>query len=147
MGSMHTDHLLGLPGSTVGQDSMSAEVGAWEPAVELGEEHANALDSAAGDDAAAGSDRLHQQIADAAPSERAEFFESRDSARLIEWLRVLVLAEAALAGSAWGAKSPAIDVARLLRRRGDYPAHLTAWIRSVSSNRYLPYGSLLDRLR
>ena len=40
-----------------------------------------------------------------------------------------------------------IALARLLRERDDYSAELTAWIRSVSSNRFLPYGSLSDRLK
>ena len=125
---------------------MGAEVGSWNPGTKLGEKHAEALDRAADDAASSGDDVLHE-VVHASPRDRAAFFQGRDSARLVGWLRALVLAEAAMPGGDSGAKSPAIDVARLLRERGDYPADLTAWIRSVSSNRYLPYGSLLDRLR
>ena len=71
----------------------------------------------------------------------------RESARLTGWLKALVLAEESIPGCDAGAKSPAIQLARLLRERGDYPGELTAWIKSVSSNRFLPYGSLADRLR
>jgi hypothetical protein len=39
-----------------------------------------------------------------------------------------------------------IPLARLLKSRGDYPEDLTAWIRAHTGNRFLPYGSLLDRL-
>ena len=126
---------------------MGAEVGSWNPGTKLGDRHAEALDRAAGDDAASDGDDILHEVANAPSGDRIAFFQSRDSARLVGWLRALVLAEAALPGGDAGAKSPAIDVARLLRERGDYPAGLTAWIRAVSSNRYLPYGSLLDRLR
>lgn len=123
---------------------MGAEVGSWAPPAGLGERHAQALDGAAGATTVAD---ILDEVANAPPSDRVAFFASRESARLVGWLRALVLAEAAMPGGDSGARSPAIDVARLLRERGDYPADLTAWIRSVSSNRYLPYGSLLDRLR
>ncbi len=124
---------------------MGVEVGSWAPPAGLGERHAQALDGAAAGVATVAD--ILQEVANAPPSDRVAFFASRDSARLVGWLRALVLAEAAMPGGDSGARSPAIDIARLLRGRGDYPADLTAWIRSVSSNRYLPYGSLLDRLR
>lgn len=44
------------------------------------------------------------------------------------------------------ANSPVIVLAAELRRRGSYPDELTAWIKSTSNNRFLPWGSLLDRL-
>ena len=125
---------------------MSAEVGAWEPGVKLGDEHAQALDTAVRDLASADAGRL-RQVANADPNECARLFEGRESARLIGWLKALVLAEGSIPGCDAGAKSPAIQLARLLRERGDYPGELTAWIKSVSSNRFLPYGSLADRLR
>ena len=124
---------------------MSAEIGAWEPAAPLGEDHAEALDAAAEDLAAADADRL-RQVVGAGVEGRARFFDGQDSERLTGWLRALVLAEQAVPGCDAGAKSPAIHIARLLRERGDYPADLTAWIKSVSRNRFLPYGSLMDRL-
>lgn len=130
---------------------MSAQVGAWVPAVTLGEAHASALDAAA--DAASetfadaeAAERL-REVVGAAAAQHAALFETQDSDRLIAWLKALVLAEEAVAGCDAGARSPAIRIARLLRARGDYPHGLTAWIKARSSNRFLPYGSLQDQLR
>ena len=67
--------------------------------------------------------------------------------RLVGWARALTLAEESIPGCEGGAKSPVIALARLLRSRGDYPHDLTPWIKQVSSNRFLPYGSLMDRLQ
>ena len=66
--------------------------------------------------------------------------------QLVDLLRFFTLAEQAFAGWDAGKKSPAIAIARELRNRGRYPAELTSWIRRHSENRYLPYGSILDRL-
>ena len=129
---------------------MDADVGAWEPPAKLGDRHARVLDEAAtaGDvleldeDAEA---RL-REVAQASAGEWSGFFADRTSPRLIAWMRVLTLAEETIPGCETGAKSPVIMLARLLRGRGDYPAELTPWIKSVSTNRFLPYGSLMDRL-
>ena len=83
----------------------------------------------------AGSDVWAARI-DAMPSEE-----------LVGWVRFLTLAEARLPGFEAGAKSPVILVARVLRSRGDYPEDLTAWIKANTNNRFLPYGSLADRLK
>ena len=130
-----------------------ADVGAWEPPARLGESHRAALDAAAASvrhDAletdAASAERLRQVI-NAEAAERNPFIEREGSARLLEWVRALTLAEECIAGCEVGAKSPVIAIARILRRRGDYPADLTGWIKRVSSNRFLPYGSLADRLQ
>ena len=131
--------------------SMAAEVGAWEPAVALGDHHARLLDAVAAQpgnaleaDAATATGLRQVALADAA--QRSALFEPRESPRLVAWLKVLVLAEETIPGCDVGARSPAIAIARLLRSRGHYPPDLTAWIKSASSNRFLPYGSLLDRL-
>ena len=128
---------------------MDAEVGGWEPPAKLGDEHARALDETTtttnrldpDEETAA---RLRQVVQ---AGEWTGFFAERSSERLIEWMRVLTLAEESVPGCEAGAKSPVIALARLLRDRGDYPAELTSWIKSVSSNRFLPYGSLMDRLK
>ena len=130
---------------------MDADVGAWEPPARLGDEHARTLDAAETDgdrlvvdeDAAS---RLREVVNAGAKDWRA-FFGDRSSDCLIAWLRVLTLADASVAGCDVGAKSPVIVMARMLRERGDYPSELTAWIKTVSSNRFLPYGSLMDRLK
>ena len=61
-------------------------------------------------------------------------------------IRLLVLAEARLPGWESGAKSPVIPLARHLKGRSAWPEALTAWIKGNSRNRFLPHGSLLDRL-
>ena len=67
-------------------------------------------------------------------------------AELVQLIRVLVLAEARLPEFESGARSPVVPLARALRQRDAYPAELTTWIREHSSNRFLPHGSLMDRL-
>ena len=130
---------------------MGAEVGAWEPATTLGAEHARVLDAAAEQGAdtlavdAAAATSL-RQVMFAADEQHAALFEPQGSERLVAWLKALVLAEEVVPGCNAGARSPAIRIARLLRARGDYPPTLTPWISAHSSNRFLPYGSLLDRL-
>ena len=130
-----------------------SDVGAWEPAPKLGPSHAQALDvaavEAADDTLAVDSDvaaRLRQVFA-ATPDERAGLFDGEPSPRLVGWARALTLAEETIPGCEAGAKSPVIALARMLRARGDYPRGLTPWIRRFSSNRFLPYGSLMDRLQ
>ena len=134
---------------------MSATVGAWNPSATLGPVHASALDEAALalDDGSGALRVLGEESANhlrdvvqAEPSARQHWLEPVDSPRLVGWLRVLTLAEEAIAGCDAGAKSPVIQIARLLRERGAYPEDLTPWIKSVSKNRFLPYGSLADRL-
>lgn len=71
---------------------------------------------------------------------------NEDAVELVAWIRFFTLAEARLPAFDAGAKSPVIPLARVLRERGAYPAELTAWIRAHSDNRFLPHGSLLDRL-
>ena len=68
------------------------------------------------------------------------------SSELIEWVRFFTVAETRLAAFEAGAKSAVVPLARALRLRGDYPPSLTHWIKANSTNRFLPHGSLLDRL-
>lgn len=128
------------------------DVGSWTPASsELGETHREALARAGegvlddrfvleGDDL-----ELVRQVMTATGDAVAAFIDGVDSAALISWIRVAARAED-MPGCDVGAKSPAIAMARLLRARGDYPDTLTPWIRAHSNNRFLPYGSLMDRL-
>ena len=95
-----------------------------------------------------GEDRAEQlrEVVQAEAAARRQWLAGVESARLVGWLRVLTLTEDAIAGCAAGAKSPVIQIARLLRERNAYPQSLTPWIKTVSKNRFLPYGSLVDRL-
>ena len=61
-------------------------------------------------------------------------------------IRLFTLAETRLPGWESGAASPVVPLAAALKRRGAYPADLTRWIRGNTANRFLPYGSLMDRL-
>ena len=129
---------------------MNATVGAWEPPAALGERHAETLDAALagleGNGVSECAATRLRQVMNADDAAQAEFFADRDSPRLLRWLRVLTLAEMNVAGCERGAKSPVVGLARTLRERGAYPPELTMWIRRVSTNRFLPYGSLKDRL-
>ena len=129
---------------------MDAEVGAWEPPAELGDRHALVLDETdtTGDrlDLGECAETRLREVVNAGAEAWTAFFADRTSERLVGWLRVLTLAEGSVVGCDAGPKSPVIALARLLRERADYPADLTAWIKSVSDNRFLPYGSLADRL-
>lgn len=65
---------------------------------------------------------------------------------IVAWIRFFTLAEAKLAGFEAGAKSPVVPLARVLRQRGEHTADLTRWIKAHTSNRFLPHGSVMDRL-
>ncbi|MEZ5559146.1 MAG: hypothetical protein R3E86_11490 [Pseudomonadales bacterium] len=69
-----------------------------------------------------------------------------DDAQLLALIRLFTRAEERFTSWQAGAASPVIPLAAVLKARGRYPADLNAWIRSHSRNRFLPYGSLLDRL-
>jgi hypothetical protein len=69
-----------------------------------------------------------------------------DDGTLVALIRVLTVAESKLANWEAGNASPVIPLAATLRGRGTYPKELTAWIKAHSDNRFLPWGSLLDRL-
>ena len=65
--------------------------------------------------------------------------------QIVELIRLYTQAES-LPGWEAGAASPVIPLAKTLKSRGVYPAELTRWIKANSDNRFLPYGSLMDRL-
>jgi hypothetical protein len=65
---------------------------------------------------------------------------------LIALVRLFTLAESRLAGWESGDASPVVPLVAVLKRRGSYPADLTAWIKANSDNRFLPHGNLMDRL-
>ena len=66
--------------------------------------------------------------------------------QLIRLVRLYTLAEDRFPDWKAGPASPVIALFGLLRRRGAWPADLTAWIKAHSDNKFLPYGSLTDRL-
>ncbi|MGA0839605.1 MAG: hypothetical protein ACO3Z6_15730 [Pseudomonadales bacterium] len=66
-------------------------------------------------------------------------------ASLVALIRLFAQGEMTFPEWKSGDSSPVIALARELRSRGSYPADLTAWLRSHSDNRFLPYGSLMGR--
>ena len=76
-----------------------------------------------------------------------EFAQDKNDEELVSWIKVLTLCPEQYSGLDRGARSPVITLARILRQRGTYPASLTTWIKQHSTNRFLPHGSVADRLR
>jgi len=70
----------------------------------------------------------------------------RPSAEVERLIRLFTLAEMRFTGWESGARSPVVPMVATLKARGDYPSTLTRWIKERTSNRFLPHGSLLDRL-
>ena len=68
-----------------------------------------------------------------------------DDESLVSLVRIFTLAEQ-LPGWHAGDRSPVIPLMAELRQRSAVPAELGSWIRSNTDNRFLPWGSLLDRL-
>jgi hypothetical protein len=68
-----------------------------------------------------------------------------DSEGVVSLICLFTLAEK-LPGWEAGPRSPVIALAGVLKSRGEYPDDLTAWIKANTDNRFLPYGSLMDRL-
>jgi hypothetical protein len=66
--------------------------------------------------------------------------------QLVRIAKALTVAEMRLPGWESGARSPVIVIVRELRRRNTYPKELTVWIKAHTTNRFLPHGSLADRL-
>jgi hypothetical protein len=69
-----------------------------------------------------------------------------DAATIERLIRFFTVAEDRLPNWEGGAHSPVIALAAALRARDAYPKPLTAWIRAHSQNKFLPWGSLSERL-
>lgn len=69
-----------------------------------------------------------------------------DDDAIIALIRVFTRGERDIPGWEAGAKSPVIPMVRELKRRGRFDAFLMVWIKANTTNRFLPHGSLLDRL-
>lgn len=65
---------------------------------------------------------------------------------VVSLIRLFTLGESVFPSWESGAKSPVIPLAAELKRRGAFPPELTRWIKANTGNRFLPYGSLMDRL-
>jgi hypothetical protein len=71
-----------------------------------------------------------------------------DEADLGDLVRLFTIVEV-LPGFEAGARSPVIALARRLKTRMDAEAYrdVVRWVRAHTDNRFLPHGSLQDRLR
>jgi len=67
-------------------------------------------------------------------------------AQIESLVRLLTVAEDQISGWQAGDKSPVIALVKVLKSRGSYDRTLTRWIKANSNNRFLPHGSLMDRL-
>ena len=61
-------------------------------------------------------------------------------------IRIFTLGEMQFASWAAGDKSPVIALVQRLKQRGVYTPEMTHWIKSQTTNRFLPHGNLLNRL-
>ena len=130
-----------------------SDVGSWEPdEPALSDVHRKILDAAS---KALGEPQLGlsaeqqnsiRQAVRASTESWRDFAQEQSSAEITNWIRALTRAEMMLSGFELGARSPVIALVRLLKQRGEYPDDLTEWVKANTGNRFLPYGSLLDRL-
>jgi len=94
----------------------------------------------------ASSSQVQQFALLATTSEWVKELPEQSGAVLVWLIRYFTLGEAAHASWQAGAKSPVVVLARALKAQGAYPSELTGWIKQHSKNRFLPHGSLMDRL-
>ena len=77
-------------------------------------------------------------------SEQAQQIE--DEATLAGLIRVFTLGEMSYPSWTAGERSPVVVLVKELKRRGAYDVATTRWIKANTTNRFLPHGSLMDRL-
>jgi hypothetical protein len=65
---------------------------------------------------------------------------------LVGLAKVFTLLEHQYATFKAGSDSPVIAIARTLKERGEWHKSLTQWVKAHTDNRFLPHGSLMDRL-
>jgi hypothetical protein len=75
-----------------------------------------------------------------------KFAESLSVDEVIRLIRLATLAEMRYASMQCGAKSPVIKLVKILKSKSAFSDELQQWIKSVTTNRYLPYGDLMDML-
>ena len=78
--------------------------------------------------------------------EWADAAEKLDDATLVQLIRLLTVGEGIYAGWQAGDKSAVIITVRVLKSREAFDTELSRWIKANTDNKFLPHGSLLDRL-
>ncbi len=76
----------------------------------------------------------------------AEHVEQLDDETLVQLIRLLTVGEGACSGWQAGEKSAVIVLVRALKARGAFDTELSRWIKAHTDNKFLPHGSLMDRL-
>ena len=74
------------------------------------------------------------------------FVSTESDESVVAWIKVLTLIERDLVGFEAGSRTPVLTLIRVLKSRDALPDDLFTWIKSHTQNRFLPYGSLTDRL-
>lgn len=75
--------------------------------------------------------------------EAAEAFSDDE---LVALARVFTLLERQYTTFSAGSDSPVITIVSVLKQRGRWDKTLTQWVKANTENRFLPHGSLMDRL-
>ena len=76
----------------------------------------------------------------------AQAAEQLDNEALVQLIRLLTVGEGLYAGWQAGDKSAVILLVRVLKARDAFDAELSRWIKAHTDNKFLPHGSLMDRL-
>ena len=76
----------------------------------------------------------------------AEACESLETLELAALAKLFTLLEGQYSTFSAGADSPVIPIVRALKTQGEWQKSDTQWIKSHTDNRFLPHGSLMDRL-
>ena len=130
-------------------------VGTWNPAEQINELSAQVLDELLAAAARSGDGDFSlspadiERLAACAHANRVNWQATSETLRddqMIALIRFYTLAEGRFAAWKAGSNSPVIVLAKALRARGAWPTGLTNWIKAHTDNRFLPYGSLMDRL-
>ena len=74
------------------------------------------------------------------------FTESLSVDEVTKLIRLATLAEMRYASMQCGSNSPVVTLVKILKSRSAFSAELQKWIKSVTTNRYLPHGDLMDML-
>lgn len=74
------------------------------------------------------------------------FVTTESNGSIAAWIKVLTLIERDFNGFEAGNRTPVLTLIRVLKSRNALPEGLFAWIKAHTQNRFLPYGSLADRL-
>ena len=129
------------------------ELGQWNPkVVELTREHGRLLTKAASNLDATNLGLSATELGDLRPVLQKErktwesFVENESADTIVGWIKSLTLLERDVSGFEFGDRSPVITLYRILNQREQLPADLLAWIKNHTTNRFLPFGSVFDRL-